>query len=572
MARPPKGRALERLLQSALEHHRAGRLAAAEPLYREVLAAQPNNGDALNLLGLLAQQVGRLDVARALLEQAVAAVPGYAEAHNNLASVLMAQGDLARAETHYRRAIALAPGHAGAHANLGNLLWRAGRFAEAAAACREAIKLAPRTAEAHNNLANALKELGDLEAARASYREAAALNPNYAAAHSNLGNLLCDLGDPAAALGSYQRAVALEPGLADYHMNLGNALRDLARLPEAVACYERALALDPTLGDAHWNLATALLVGGDFARGWGEFARRWQTRRLAPHRRGFAVPEWQGDDPAGRTILVWAEQGMGDVIQFCRYLPRLKARGARTVLLIDGAWRALATLLGSLAGVDRLALELADAGPFDCHCALLDLPGRFGTELATIPAEVPYLAAGAAREEAWRARLPAGDAPRVGLVWAGGRHNTRDRLRSLSLDRVRPLLDLPGIAWTGLQVGDGRQDIERTGVPPGFTDLGPELGDFTDTAAVIGALDLVISVDTAVAHLAGALARPVWLLLPTAPDWRWLLGREDSPWYPTMRLFRQPSAGAWDAVIARVRDELAALAAGDRHRLRPGNP
>jgi tetratricopeptide (TPR) repeat protein len=561
MARPPKGPALDRILHSALEHHRAGRLAAAEPLYREVLAAQPNHGDALNLLGLLAQQVGRLDVARELLEKAVAAVPAYVEAHNNLASVLMAQGDLARAETHYRRAIALAPNHAGAHTNLGNLLWRAGRFADAAAACREAITLAPRTAEAHNNLGNALKDLGDLDGARASYQEAASLNPGYAAAHSNLGNLLCDLGDPAAALAPYRRAVALAPGLADYHMNLGNALRDLARLPEAIASYQRALALDPALGDAHWNLATALLVDGDYARGWPEFAQRWQTRRLAPHRRSFAVPAWDGSDPTGQTILVWAEQGMGDVIQFCRYLPLLAGRGARTVLLIDGAWRALETLLRSLAGVDRLALDVAEAGPFDRHCALLDLPGLLGTELATIPADVPYLAADPARVDAC-ARLPAGGAPRVGLVWAGGRHNTRDRLRSLSLERVGPLLELPGIAWVGLQVGDGRQDLERAGAPPGFTDLGPDLRDFADTAAVLDVLDLVISVDTAVAHLAGALARPVWLLLPTAPDWRWLLGRADSPWYPTMRLFRQPAAGDWDAVIAQVREALAALRPG----------
>ena len=567
MAGRPSRAALDRTVHTALEHHRAGRLAAAEPLYREVLAADPNHADALNLLGMLAQQVGRLDVARELIGKAVAAAPRFAEAHNNLASVLLALDDLASAETHYRRAIALEPAHVGARINLGNLLWRAGRFADAATACREALARAPRSAEAHNNLGNALKGLGDLDGARAAYRQAVALNDGYAAAHSNLGNLLCDVGEFAAALPHYERAVALAPTFADYHMNLGNALRDLARLPEAIACYERALALDPALADAEWNLATALLVGGDLARGWRAFEKRWQTRRLAPHRRNLPAPLWDGSDPAGRTILLPAEQGLGDVIQFCRYLPLLHARGARTILLIDGVWRQLAPLLRSLDGVDVLALDLAETGRFDLHCPLLDLPGRLGTTLATVPAAVPYLAADDGARERWRARLADDGAPRVGLVWAGTRHNPRDRLRSLPLERLRPLIELPGLRWFGLQVGDGRRDLDDTAMPHGFTDLGPELHDFVDTAAALDALDLVISVDTSVAHLAGALARPVWLLMPTAPDWRWLLEREDSPWYPTARVFRQATSGVWDPVIARMRDELIALAAGDRSRL-----
>jgi hypothetical protein len=341
-------------------------------------------------------------------------------------------------------------------------------------------------------------------------------------------------------------------------------------LPEAISCYEQALTLKPAFGDAQWNLALARLVGGDFARGWPAFQKRWQTRRLAAHRRSFAVPPWDGSDPAGRTILVHAEQGMGDVIQFCRYLPLLRARGARTVLLIDGAWRRLASLLRSLDGVDLLALDLADAGAFDLHCPLLDLPLRFGTELATIPARVPYLAADPARAD-WRARLAGDGTPRIGLVWAGNRNNTRDRLRSLELELLLPLLALPGLRWFGLQVGDGRDDLETRRMPPGFTDLGPELHDFADTAAALAELDLTISVDTSVAHLSGALARPTWVLLPAAPDWRWLLERTDSPWYPTARLFRQPAAGDWASVVARVAEALSALAAGDRSVLAPAS-
>jgi tetratricopeptide (TPR) repeat protein len=570
MGRPPPPASPAQALQTALDHHRAGRLAAAETIYREILAAQPDHVDALNLCGVLAHQLGRLEVASELIGKALSLSPRFAEAHNNLASVLLAKGELSQAEAHYRRTIALAPGHVGARVNLGNLLWQTGRFADAAKACRAALRLAPGMAEAHNNLGNALKDLGDAAGARASYRQAVALNPAYAAAHSNLGNLLCDLGEPAAAIEHYRQALALEPGFADYHMNLGNALRDIARLPEAISCYEQALTLKPAFGDAQWNLALARLVGGDFARGWPAFQKRWQTRRLAAHRRSFAVPPWDGSDPAGRTILVHAEQGMGDVIQFCRYLPLLRARGARTVLLIDGAWRRLASLLRSLDGVDLLALDLADAGAFDLHCPLLDLPLRFGTELATIPARVPYLAADPARAD-WRARLAGDGTPRIGLVWAGNRNNTRDRLRSLELELLLPLLALPGLRWFGLQVGDGRDDLETRRMPPGFTDLGPELHDFADTAAALAELDLTISVDTSVAHLSGALARPTWVLLPAAPDWRWLLERTDSPWYPTARLFRQPAAGDWASVVARVAEALSALAAGDRSVLAPAS-
>jgi tetratricopeptide (TPR) repeat protein len=570
MSRPTQPAHLDQALQTALEHHRAGRLAAAETIYRQILDTRPDHVDALNLFGVLAHQVGRLDVGRELIEKALSLSPRFAEAHNNLASVLLALGDLAGAETHYRRAIALAPGQVGARVNLGNLLWQSGRFAEAAKACREAIRRAPGMAEAHNNLGNALKDLGDAESALASYRQAVSLNPDYAAAHNNLGNLLCDLGQPAAAIAHYQRALALEPAVADYHMNLGNTLRDLARLPDAVAAYERAQSLKPELGEAHWNLALALLVGGDFARGWAAYQQRWKTRRLAAHRRSFAVPQWDGGDPAGRTILVHAEQGMGDVIQFCRYLPLLRARGARTVLLIDGPWRQLAPLLRSLDGVDLLALDLADAGAFDLHCPLLDLPLRFGTELATIPARVPYLAADPSRAD-WRARLADDGRPRIGIVWAGNRSNTRDRLRTLGLTPLQPLLKLSGLRWFGLQVGDGRRDLEGQTLPSSFTDLGPELRDFADTAAVLAELDLTISVDTSVAHLSGALGRPTWVLLPTAPDWRWLLERVDSPWYPTARLFRQQVAGDWTSVVARVGDALTALAAGDRGVLAPAS-
>jgi tetratricopeptide (TPR) repeat protein len=568
---PPQIVTFDEALGMALQHHRAGNLPAAEAIYRQILAAQPDHVGALNFLGMLVHQVGDLALARELLAKAVSLAPDLPEAHNNLASVLAAAGQPADAERHYRQAIKLAPGYADAHINLGNLLWQAGRHGDAAALCYEAIRLAPESAAAHNNLANALAGLGALEAAVASYRQAVALQPDFAGAHGNLGNALCDLGKPAEAVAHYQRAVALQPALPDHHMNFGNALRDLGRLADAAAAYQRALALAPQSGETRWNLAMALLLGGDYERGWIAYQARWETRRLAGHRRRFAVPQWDGADPAGRTILIHAEQGMGDVIQFCRYLPLVKARGARTILLIDAGWRQLATLLRGLDGVDQLALDLAEAGGFDLHCSLLELPRLFGTTLATIPARTPYLAVDPAPRR-WRAQLADDGTPRIGLVWAGNPSFTRERLRSPRLEPLLPLLGLPGLRWFGLQIGDGRHDLDGRAMPASFTDLSPELGDFADTAAAMVELDLVISSCTAAAHLAGALDRPTWVLLPAAPDWRWLLERTDSPWYPSMRLIRQETAGAWGPVVERLRAELSAVAAGDRSRLRPHAP
>ncbi len=556
-------------LRMALEHHGAGRLAQAEAIYRQILNAAPDHVGALNFLGLLAQQVGRLDIALELLGKAVATSPDFPDAHNNLGSVLMMSDRAAEAEMHYRRAIALMPGYADAHTNLANLLWQAGRFADAAAAGHEAVRLAPASSGAHNNLANALAALGELDAAADGYRRAVALQPDFAAARNNLGNALCTLGRPAEALAHYDAAAALQPDMPDYPMNRGNALRDLGRTAEAVAAYDHALTLAPGSGETRWNRAMAFLLAGDYAHGWDDYQARWDTRLLARFRRQFAVPAWDGSDPAGRTILIHAEQGMGDVIQFCRYVPLVRARGARTVLLIDSGWQQLAALLGGLDGVDRLALDLDAAGPFDLHCALVDLPRLFGTTVATIPARTPYLAVDPARRDAWRTRLSGEPRPRIGLVWAGNPSFPRDRLRSPRLEPLLPLLEVPGLRWFALQAGDGRRDLEGRRLPDGFTDLGPELRDFADTAAAMAELDLVISSCTATAHLAGALGCPTWVLLPAAPDWRWLLEREDSPWYPTVRLFRQSIAHDWRPVVERVRGELIALAAGDRTRLTP---
>jgi tetratricopeptide (TPR) repeat protein len=578
--------ALADLFAVALAHQQAGRLAQAEALCEDMLARQPDHVDALHLRGVLCIQAGRHDTAIALLERVLARAPELALAHKNLGAAFHAAGRPAAAEASYRRALALAPELAEAHNLLGQLLNEAGRPADALTHLRAAVRLAPDDADAANNLGNALQSLGELpasircyhgalerrpdfaicysnlgsalqrqghaEAAIANYRAALSLAPDQAIAHGNLAGLLGERGEIAAATAHFERALALAPDSATTTMSLGSMLYDLNRLDEAIETYERALDLRPQFSRARLNLAFALLKRGDFARGWDAYRARWETGELEHVRRRFPGPPWDGADPAGRTVLLYGEQGLGDLIQFCRYLRLLKARGARTILLVDGGWRTLAGLLASLDGVDMLVDDSAALPPFDHHCSVLDLPLRFGTTLETIPAAVPYLAADPARRAFWRARLGASDRLRVGLVWAGGTVFAKEPVRSPRLAPLLRLIERTEVQWIGLQQGDGRRDLEACAMPAGFIDLGPELRDMADTAAVMAELDLVISSCTAPAHLAAALGRPTWIMLPAASDWRWLLGREDSPWYPTARLFRQAARGDWSGVVERL--------------------
>jgi len=590
--------ALADLFADALAHQRAGRLAQAEALCEHMLAREPDHVDVLHLRGVLCIQAGRHAAATALLERVLARAPELALAHKNLGAAFHAAGRPAEAEPSYRRALALAPDLAEAHNLLGQLFNETGRPADALAHLRAAVQLAPDDAEAANNLGNALQSLGDLpasihcyhgalerrpdfaicysnlgsalqrqghpDAAIANYRAALSLAPDHAIAHGNLAGLLGERGEIAAATAHFERALALEPDSATTAMSLGSMLYDLNRLDEAIEAYERALRLRPHFSRARLNLAFALLKRGDFVRGWDAYRARWETGELDHVRRRFPGPPWDGADPAGRTFLLYGEQGLGDLIQFCRYLPLLKARGARTVLLVDGSWRPLAGLLASLDGVDLLVDDPAALPPFDHHCSVLDLPLRFGTTLETIPAAVPYLAADPARRAFWRSRLGAADRLRVGLVWAGGTVFAKEPVRSPRLAPLLTLLERADVQWVGLQQGDGRRDLEASAMPAGFVDLGPELRDLADTAAVMAELDLVISSCTAPAHLAGALGRPTWIMLPAASDWRWLIGRDDSPWYPTARLFRQPARGDWSSVVERLDAALTAMVDGER--------
>jgi tetratricopeptide (TPR) repeat protein len=542
------------LLHAASARLAEGDAAAAEAALRTLLARDPTQARAWSSLGGIVQRRGDQAAAAPLFRRALALDPNMPEAHNNLGVALRELGRNAEAIACYRRALALRADYAKAELNLGVALMDDGALAAAGEHLRRAAALEPQLAEAHYNLGNLLEKQEALVEAAASFARAAELKPAFYQAHNNLGAVLSKAGDAEAAHRSFARAAALEPRRAEAHHNLGNALAELGRHAEALASFRHAIALDPTHVQAAFAEAMLLMQCGELREGFAKYECRWRLETLPP--RGFAAPLWNGEDLAGRTILLHAEQGYGDTIQCLRYVPLVAARGGRVLLEVPSELVRLAQRLPATAKVIARGDALPD---FDLQCPLLSLPRAFATTLATIPAEVPYLSATPEAIARWRSRL--GDAPgiKVGLAWAGSAQHRSDARRSIALTEFDPLLTLAGVRWFSLQVGARAADLAC--LPGGrVTDLSGELTDFAETAAALHNLDLVIAVDTAVAHLAGALARPAFLLLRARPDWRWLLAREDSPWYPTLRLFRQRRPGDWPEVMARVRAALAAMA------------
>ena len=507
------------LVELGLIHHRQGRLQDAERLYHATLQSNSSIFEALHMLGILRSQQGRWDEAAGLLTDAVSQNPASAQAHSDL----------------------------------GNALNETGQHDEAIASYSTAIALRPDFAEAHNNLGIALNTVERHEQAIASCRRALAIDAELAEAHYNIGNALYALDRHEEAIASFRRALEIKPDDVEVHNNLGLALNDLNRQGEAIALFDRALALKPDFADAHWNRGLALLTLGDFKNGWEEYEWRWRTKVTAPMQ-DFPRPLWLGEtDPRGKTVLLHADQGFGDTIQFARYAPMLAAKGARVVLQV---FAPVKELLSGLEGVERVVARGEPLQDFDCHCPLSSLPRAFGTRLENIPAGIPYLRASADRIAKWQTLLNPAAGVRVGLTWSGNRGSRRHRLRSISLARLLPLLSAPGVRFVSLQKDMPDEDARTLAGLPQVTHIGDRLADFADTAAAVSLLDLVISIDTSVAHLAGAMGKPVWLMLLLTQDWRWLLEREDSPWYPSARLFRQTSVGDWDSVIERVRTEL----------------
>jgi tetratricopeptide (TPR) repeat protein len=492
------------------------------------------------------------------IEAALAREGESASLLRELGQALLAAGKTDAAAQGLGRSLALDPGAADGWESLGTAFGRLGRHGEAARAFTRAIELDPDIgAGACYGLGNALKALGQNELALKWFEQAVRADPSHIMARSNLGTTLLDLGRVNEGTRCLKEAVERSPRTPELHYNLGNAYMSQRRLESAIESFRRALALAPDMADVHWNLAQALLLTGDFANGWSEYEWRWKLATAGP-RREFSMPRWNGDRLDGRTVLVWMEQGFGDAIQFARYISWLADQGGKVVL---ECWPPLFHLFGSLAGVERRILYGEAPGACDVEVPLISLPLIHRTRFDTIPAQVPYLAADPALVEAWRHALPGDGRRRIGLSWQGNKGHVRDRERSIPLAHFRALLAQPGIQWISLQKEDDSASVAD--VPATMLPLRPRLAsgegirDFADTAAIMAGLDLVVSVDSAAGHLAGALGRPAWVLLTHRPEWRWLMARSDSPWYPTMRLFRQPSVGDWGAVLDEI---MAALA------------
>ncbi len=530
-----------------------GKSAEAVAAFEQVLRLRPGYPEGHNNLAAALRQQGKWTESEAHYREAVRLKPDYSDAHNNLGVALQGLGRLEEAERCYRLALQLRPDFPSAHTNFGTLLTRLRRLDDALAHHREALRLQPGYAEAHSNLGNTLVAQRKYAEAEACYREALRLKPEYAEGHHNLGTALAEQGKLDAAIASYREALRLRPVYAEACGNLATALLAQSNAEEAVAVHEQVLRLKPDSPDAHMWRALARLLMGDWEQRWPDYERRWRCEEFGGL--PYQQPQWDGSSLVGRTILLHAEQGLGDTLLFARYAKLVKERGGKVILACP---KALLGLLAGFTGVDQLIEHGSPMPSFDCHAPLLSLPGIFHTTPADVPAEIPYLFADPDLIEHWRRELDGDSGFKVGITWQGNPLFKSDRLRSVPLALFEPLARIEGVQLFSLQKGLGSEQVRQVTFP--VVDLASRLdetsGPFLDTAAVMKNLDLVISVDTATAHLAGALGVPVWLVLPVSPHWVWLLNREDSPWYPSMRLFRQRQWGDWPPVFERLAAEL----------------
>jgi len=572
---------------------KAGDLDASEKICRRLLKSSPHRGDCLHLLGVVELRRGHARKAAELINRSLATRPDDAAAHSNLGHALINLRRLHEALTSFDHAVALNPGLAVTHNSRAIVLSRLERFDEALAALDGALSIDPHFAEALNNRGNVLKALGRNAEALASFERCLAGQPDFAQAYHNRATVLIDMqrfdaafesadravdlmaGNAEAwntrglalmhlkrfdeALADFQRALALQPRLAQALNNRALTLTPLRRFDEALASFEEALAINPGFAEAHWAQGMLRLLLGDFERGWTKYEWRWKWSSHTSPQPNFTQPQWLGKEPLkGKRILLHAEQGLGDTLQFCRYAAHVAQRGAHVMLEVQPSLKAL---LGSLVGPEQLVAKGEPLPPFDVQCPLMSLPLALGTSLSTIPATIPYLRANPEHIERWKDRLGTRRGPRVGIAWSGNPQHKNDHNRSLSLAALIPL-DALDVELYSLQPDMRPSDRAAFAEFRHLRHFGSELSDFADTAALASLMDVVISVDTAVAHLAGALGRPVWVLLHHTPEWRWLLDRVDSPWYPTARLLRQPSFDDWTSVVTQLVKDVSALCPG----------
>lgn len=547
---------LGQTIQQGLALHQQGRLDEAEKLYTRALKAQRDNFDALHLLGVLNHQRGKAGEAYRLITAALKVQPGSADALSNLAMVLhvLKRDDEALAATD--RALKLAPGHLDALNTRGNILLDLKRPAEAIAAFDAVLARESRHLQALVNRGNARMEHGQPEQALQDYDAALSQAPFHPLALYNRGNALRALGRMQDALAAYEQALASAPSHPGALLNRGIAFAASNRHAEAISSYDKLLALQPDNAEGHFNKALSLLSLGDYSRGFAEYEWRWKRPGMIA-RKEFRRPPWRGEAPlAGKTILLHAEQGLGDTVMFARYASLLARAGAKVMLEVQPE---LKQLVAGLAGVAAVIARGEPLPTFDLHCPLGSLPLACKTDIANVPSDIPYVRATDPATAKWRPRLEGLAAPRIALAWAGSAQHINDRNRTIALPQLEPLLSSSSAAFVSVQRDLRPGEAELLSREPRITHLGDELQNFADTAAVLTVCDAVVCVDTSIAHVAGALGRPTMVLLPYQPDWRWTLDRDTSPWYPAMRLFRQPTPRDWPSVIARVQREIAAL-------------
>ncbi|WP_421656471.1 tetratricopeptide repeat protein [Leptothermofonsia sp. ETS-13] len=520
---------LSEALATATAHHQAGRLTQAEQIYRQILQQQPQQVEVLNLLGVIACQKGQLEEGIAL----------------------------------YRQALTIKPSFTGARENLCLALWKLGRqmIEEAIANYSQIANFEPKNLKAYDGLGAIFQDQNKLDEALTYYQQALIIQPEEPQTLNNIGVILQRQGKVKTAISFHQRALAAQPNCGEAHISLGTALHEQGKFAEAADCFNRALQLAPNNPNAHYNRGLLLLIQGNYQEGFAEYEWRLHTGEFPPC--PFKQPVWDGSHLKGRTLLLHAEQGLGDTIQFIRYAPIIAQKGGRIVFTCH---KPLMRLMATIPGIDQLVPLGFPLPEFHTYAPLLSLPHILGTTLETVPNAVPYLHPPASN---WHLNHSPETQLKVGIVWSGGNLYKRNQVRSCPLIHFQPLFNIPGIVYYSLQKGIPQVDLLELSDETQVQDLSNQLNDMADTATAIAQLDLVITVDTSIAHLAGALGKPVWTLLSYVPDWRWLLHREDTPWYPTMRLFRQNHPGDWPGVMNKVEQALKESIKNPSHLQKP---
>ena len=549
-------------LQNAIALHQQGNLGQAESIYLQLLEIDPRNADALHLLGVITNQTGNHKGAVDMIGLAIEINSNVASYYSNLGVALKELQQLDAAVASYDKAIELKPDYAEAYCNRASALKELNQLDAALISSDKAIELNPDFAEAYCNRGNALLDLKRLEAAIFSYNKAIELRPNFAEAYCNRGNALKDLKQLDAAVASYNKAIELKPDFAVAYSNRGVSLQGLKQLDAAFASYDKAIALKPGYADAYWNKALILLLVGELCQGFNCYEWRWEKPDKYKFKRNFSQPLWLGvESLSGKTVLLHAEQGLGDTIQFCRYARMIADLGATVILEVQ---KPLVRLLKDLSGVTTLLAQGDPLPEFDFHCPLLSLPLAFKTDLNSIPSTVSYLEAEVERVAYWKDRTK-GNGLKIGISWQGSKTTKVDIGRSFELQLFKNIAALPNVQLISLQKGYGSEQLKN--MPQGMQveDLGEELdadGAFLDSAAVMMNLDLVITSDTALTHLAGALGVKTWVALKYVPEWRWMLDRKDSPWYPSVTLYRQQKLDDWLPVFEQMQRNINSRANG----------